>query len=645
MSGKAARTSDNNPIRVDFVDGTVLGLPGRLGMTFAPGMKAYSPDGSWDRDLEADLGRLKTRYHADSLVTLLERSEFEEFGIPDLLERARQAGLEVIHFPIVDVSTPRKSQSEEYATLVRRIVDRLREGKTVVTHCRGGLGRTGTVAASVLVALGRPADEAIGIVRKVRSKRSVETQGQEEYVRRFEREWHLKRKRPGSGEPDREPTYIERYRGCLLGLAVVDALGTTLEFKPPGTFREIDDMSGGGPFGLQPGEWTDDTSMALCLAESLIEGRGFDPADQLKRYVRWYREGHLSSTGECFDIGNATRRALEHFEKTGEPYSGSRDPKKAGNGSIMRLAPVPLFYARGPMFASAVAPAGTSIREAVERSGESSLTTHGARAAVDACRYLGALIVAAVNGMDKEALLSVSHRLAGDAYWEEMPLSQEVEEVAAGSFKRREPPEIRGSGYVVRSLEAALWAFHASDSFEEGALRAVNLGDDADTTGAVYGQLAGAYYGERAIPRSWRSKLAHRLLIEHFAEQIFRLGRGVDWDKLLAYLPTFERPGYAFERETATGRSYPAEEVDEFVRTLYSAGIVYPFTGERWYDEAPRLIEDPTKLATADEAALRRLLTYHTRAERATGDHFGAMFESGHMTALLRRVRELRQGA
>lgn len=246
------------------------------------------------------------------------------------------------------------------------------------------------------------------------------------------------------------PTQIERYRGSLLGLAIGDALGTTLEFKPPGTFSPIDDMVG-GPFGLRAGEWTDDTSMALCLAENLIEKRGFDPADQLQRYVRWYREGHLSSTGECFDIGNATREALERFEPTGEPYAGSTDPYRAGNGSIMRLAPVPVFYARGPLgLSESDRPVG-----AIEKCGESSRTTHGAQNCVEACRYLGALIVGAVNGASKQTLLSENFCPVG-GYWRYWPLYQEVSEVAAGSFKHKQPPEIRGSGYVVASLEAAL---------------------------------------------------------------------------------------------------------------------------------------------------------------------------------------------
>ncbi len=124
--------------------------------------------------------------------------------------------------------------------------------------------------------------------------------------------------------------------------------------------------------------------MALCLAESLIERKGFDPIDQLERYVRWYREGHLSSTGRCFDIGGTVRSALIQFERTREPYCGPTDPNSAGNGSIMRLAPVPMFYARNPL-------------EAIEKSAASSKTTHGALTAGDACRYLGALIVGAIN--------------------------------------------------------------------------------------------------------------------------------------------------------------------------------------------------------------------------------------------------------
>ncbi|MCC3419696.1 MAG: ADP-ribosylglycohydrolase family protein [Microcoleus sp. PH2017_07_MST_O_A] len=303
---------------------------------------------------------------------------------------------------------------------------------------------------------------------------------------------------------------IERYRGSLIGLAVGDALGTTLEFCRPGTFEPINDMIGGGPFRLQPGQWTDDTSMALCLAESLIEKKGFDPVHQLETYLKWRRDGHLSSTGQCFDIGNTVQQALWRFEDTKKPYCGFTDSSTAGNGSIMRLAPVPLFYAKNPL-------------EVIDKSGASSRTTHGAATCVDACRYFGTLIAGAVNGVSKEVLLSERYCPIAE-YWAAHPLVAEIDEIAAGSFKRRQPPEIKGTGYVVKSLEAALWAFYNSSSFAEGCLLAVNLGDDADTTGAVYGQLAGAFYGESAIPQKWLSQLAHSSLIASFAEQLLTVG-------------------------------------------------------------------------------------------------------------------------
>jgi ADP-ribosylglycohydrolase len=249
--------------------------------------------------------------------------------------------------------------------------------------------------------------------------------------------------------------------------------------------------------------------MALCLAESLIECRGFDPKDQMERYVSWWKEGHLSSTGECFDIGNTTRTSLSAFLRTGNPFSGPTDPRTAGNGSLMRLAPVPMFYANDP-------------QAAIEKSGESSRTTHGATVCIDACRYFGALIVGALKGEEKETILS-DHYCHVPGYWDEKPLIPGIAEIAAGSFKYKNPPEIRGSGYVVQSLEAVLWAFYHSNTFDEGCLMAVNLGDDADTTGAIYGQIAGAYYGEEGIPRKWLSILTNRNLISSLTDQLMHI--------------------------------------------------------------------------------------------------------------------------
>ncbi len=194
---------------------------------------------------------------------------------------------------------------------------------------------------------------------------------------------------------------------------------------------------------------------------------------------------------------------------THAPYCGSTNPHAAGNGSIMRLAPVPMFFASNAV-------------EAIECSGDSSRTTHGAQSCVDACRYYGGLIAGALNGVGKDELLS-DHNSPIPDYWHDHPLCPEIAEIATGSFKTRHPPEIRGTGHVVRSLEAALWAFHKGKDFSEGALLAVNLGDDADTTGAVYGQIAGAYYGYEGIPAKWRDMVAMKDVILRLSDKLHTL--------------------------------------------------------------------------------------------------------------------------
>jgi ADP-ribosyl-[dinitrogen reductase] hydrolase len=226
----------------------------------------------------------------------------------------------------------------------------------------------------------------------------------------------------------------DKYRGALLGLAIGDALGTTLEFKPPGTFAPITDITGGGPFNLKPGEWTDDTSMALCLAESLVERRGFAAKDQMDRYCRWREEGYLSSNGRCFDIGNTVSGALAKYLRTGNPFAGPESPNTAGNGSLMRLAPIPLFFAKDP-------------KEAIHYAAESSRTTHGADTAIDGCRYFAGLMIGALRGKPKSELLSPYFNPTDEpSFWSQNNLDPKIAAIAAGSFKSKGPPEIKGSG-------------------------------------------------------------------------------------------------------------------------------------------------------------------------------------------------------
>jgi ADP-ribosyl-[dinitrogen reductase] hydrolase len=295
-----------------------------------------------------------------------------------------------------------------------------------------------------------------------------------------------------------------RQRGTLIGLAIGDAMGASVEFAAPGTFAEVTDFRAGGPHGLAAGEWTDDTSMALALADSIAEV-GWDLNDQAARYVAWWRTGAYSVNGRAFDIGVTTSDALRRFLESGDAWtSGDAAARASGNGSIMRLAPVPITYA--PLLFD-------RLDILVDRAVESSRPTHASPQCLSACAYFSVVLAGLLQGLPREEVL--------DPDWptlrrllEIYPLHPEIAEVAQGSFRRRTPPDIRGSGYVVKSLEAALWAFHGAADFREAVLRAVNLGDDADTTGAVCGQLAGAHWGEPSIPAAWRDSLAGRELIE-----------------------------------------------------------------------------------------------------------------------------------
>ncbi|MFT7185629.1 MAG: ADP-ribosyl-[dinitrogen reductase] hydrolase [Pseudohongiellaceae bacterium] len=294
---------------------------------------------------------------------------------------------------------------------------------------------------------------------------------------------------------------IERYQGCLLGLAVGDAVGTTLEFTAKGSFSPIDDLVGGGPFNLAAGQWTDDTSMALCLAESLIYNKGFNPKDQMNRYCNWWQYGYMSSTGECFDIGGTVSQALNCYLETGNVFAGSIEPESAGNGSLMRLAPIALFF-RG------------DDKALVKYSGESSRTTHGTAECIDACEYFSCLLDQVFNGITKEKLLSaVSYK----------PETANISQIATGSFMSKPEEDIHGNGYVVDSLEAALWSFFSTNTFESAILSAANLGEDADTTAAICGQIAGAYYGISGIKSSWLDKLHMKIDIENMATALLSL--------------------------------------------------------------------------------------------------------------------------
>ena len=243
--------------------------------------------------------------------------------------------------------------------------------------------------------------------------------------------------------------------------------------------------------------------MALCLAESLIHCAGCDPLDQMQRYCAWQERGYMSSNGRCFDIGITVSAALDRYRRSGDPYSGSTDPRSAGNGSIMRLAPIPMAF---PYHSDQLDQACI----------DSSRTTHGASECLEACVLLGRMIQRALAGQTKEEILSGDN----DGHGLKEP---RILDLSRGGYRDRPVTAIRGSGYVIHSLEAALWCFWSSDNLEDAILMAANLGEDADTTAAVWGQLAGAHYGASAIPDQWLQLLVQRDEIARMAERLMEL--------------------------------------------------------------------------------------------------------------------------
>jgi ADP-ribosyl-[dinitrogen reductase] hydrolase len=289
------------------------------------------------------------------------------------------------NLPIRDVSVPDAGFEQSWPADAARLRTLSDAGANVLIHCRGGLGRAGMVAARLLVERGADPDEAMRDVRAVREG-TIETPDQESWVRQGS-----KAEVPA---PGREADGIrDRAMGALVGLAVGDAVGTTLEFWPKPDYAPLSDMVGGGPFGLEAGQWTDDTAMALALANSLLAYPDLDPADLMTRFVDWHENGSYSCTGTCFDIGNTARTALGHLTRTGDPIAGSTDPRAAGNGSLMRLSPVAIRHWRDRDKLKAVAMLQTR-------------TTHGAAEAVEASALFADILADAIAGKTRAEILA-----------------------------------------------------------------------------------------------------------------------------------------------------------------------------------------------------------------------------------------------
>lgn len=306
---------------------------------------------------------------------------------------------------------------------------------------------------------------------------------------------------------------LDRYKGCLISLAIGDALGAPIQFKKRDTYLHLRGYTSGGKFDSKKGEWTDDTSMALCLAESLLSSHGFDAKHQLDTYVQWLKEGHMSTREKAYDIGITVFKSLVHYMQTGETTTHLNEEKNSGNGSLMRLAPVVMYYAG-------------DIDKAVHYAEKSSSTTHASPIAIDACRYFAYILTLILNGAHKSELFNDKATADMKEYFKSKPLHPEVLKIAKGSYVGKKRDEIQSSGYVIHTFEAALWVFYYGESFKDTMLSAVNLGDDADTVGAVTGQLAGAYYSYSKVDAIFLESLFKKEIILEMAENLYKFKGG-----------------------------------------------------------------------------------------------------------------------
>jgi ADP-ribosylglycohydrolase/protein-tyrosine phosphatase len=539
------KTSETDPIRVDFLPVDAVTLCGRIGMTFAPGKCDLGQYGRWHRDRNANLWRLREVYRTSVLVSPVEPHELQELKIADLYDRAREVGLEVLTLPIADGSVP--PSLEAIADLVRQILQHVQGGGNVALHCRGGLGRTGLVAACCLVALGATADAAIRIVRAARP-RTVETGTQEEFVRKFERERTL------TWTPaHKEGPPLSRFRGCLLGGAIGDSLGYPVEFVH--SAREIAKRYGKTPpptLGYAGKTViSDDTQMTLFTAEGVIRGiqrfnnRGIVsmPKALWSALLRWYATqvgGELPSAAEdpgwlFGDRRLHVRRApgntclsslaaqvkLQQLPDVTRPQNTSK-----GCGAVMRSAPIGL--------------AAGSREKAFELARDAAALTHGHPSGYLSAAYFASVSHDVARGIElADAMDLAAGLLTGEQGHEEMvAVLESVRKAAKAGQPDPATIEQVGGGWVGEEalgigLLCALTAEGSPSGIADALWRAVAHGGDSDSTGSIAGNLLGTMYGIEQLPDDWLAEIELRDVIDRVAMDLYAssiLGTDLDFE-------------------------------------------------------------------------------------------------------------------
>lgn len=405
--------------------------------------------------------------------------------------------------PIKDHGIP--AEAAQMREILACLQDALQRGRVVYVHCRAGIGRTAMVIGCVLAEQGLSGQARLAELNRLwqQSARAAqwpvipETAAQCDYVAAWTRDPAAGDPQlgPAAGDPLLDPATLSaaqslrgRFQGALLGLAVGDAVAAATQYRRPGRFTPVGDMLGGGPFDLPRGAWSDDTAMALCLAESLLEREDFDARDQVTRYRRWQQEAHPSATGQCVGITAGTARALALAGWRRQAFCGAHDPDAQEPEALSRVPPVAMYYFAQPAAAAAHA-------------AEAARTTCQAPRVLAACRCLAQALHAALSGQPKAAILARANAGGGPP-----PVHSGVDAPAGAT--------------APAALTVALDAFGRTHNFRDAVLGAANLGGNSDVLAAVTGALAGAHYTAGAIPTLWRNSLMKKQLIENTADRL-----------------------------------------------------------------------------------------------------------------------------
>jgi ADP-ribosylglycohydrolase len=413
----------------------------------------------------------------------------------------------LLRSPIRDTAVP--VDIADMRAIQAHIADSLAAGRHLYVHCRAGIGRTGTVIGCYLAESGLDGPSALGQLNRLwqQSARASswpevpQTLEQAEFVRHWPR---YRRTRVESSDLSAQRDRRERFHGCLLGLAVGDALSIRSQYRHPGNFMAISDIAGGGVFELPAGHWTDDTSLSLCVADGLLESHGWSLADQAPRFGRWQREGYRSAGGQCVGITPGTARLLQRLVPGAPTAAMAEGAINQEPAPLSRVAPVVMFH-----FAQAI--------QAVSVAAESAAAFEPTPLVIESCRLLAAMLHSALRGEPLARVLQPRPSLLGA-----QPLPAGLKALLESDPTL--PPQ-RSADPSLNVLTAARWALATSGSFRAGALRIANLGADSDVIGAVHGQLAGAFHGQASIPGAWLRTLAQADQIEALAGRLFEAGQ------------------------------------------------------------------------------------------------------------------------